>query len=90
MFKQMQYFVSVVESNSFTRAAEECFISQSAISQQIKSLEKTLDVQLLIRNKKSFSLTQAGEYFYKHCKDILNEVDELAQKTKEIEEDENI
>lgn len=39
LLRQMQYFVSVVECNSFTEAAERCFVSQSAISQQIKALE---------------------------------------------------
>lgn len=90
MLKQMQYFITVVETQSFTKAAEECYISQSAISQQIKALEKELDTQLLIRNKKSFSLTPAGEYFYRHCQEIIDEVDKLCRKTKEIEEDENM
>ena len=39
LLKQMKYFVSIVENNSFTEAAEKYFVSQSAISQQIKSLE---------------------------------------------------
>ena len=90
MYKQMQYFVTVVETNSFTKAAELCYISQSAISQQIKSLEEELDVKLLIRHKKSFSLTPSGEYFYKHCKDILEDVDKLCKKVKEIEEEQNV
>lgn len=90
MFKQMQYFIAVVETRSFTKAAEECFISQSAISQQIRSLEDELGVKLLIRSKKTFTLTPAGEYFYQHCKDILIDVQELCKKTKEIEEDENV
>ena len=90
MFKQMQYFISVVETGSFTKAAEECYISQSAISQQIKSLEETLGVKLLRRNKKSFTLTAAGDYFYKKTKSILDEVEELCKKTQEIEEDENV
>ena len=37
LLKQMKYFISVVECNSFTEAAEQCYISQSAISQQIKA-----------------------------------------------------
>ena len=90
MFKQMQYFITVVETQSFTKAADECYISQSAISQQIKALEDDLDVKLLIRNKRSFTLTPSGEYFYQHCKSILEEVDILRQKTKEIEEDDNV
>jgi len=39
MLKQVKYFVTVVKCRSFTEAAEECYISQSAISQQIRALE---------------------------------------------------
>ena len=42
MLKQLKYFISVVRNNSFSAAAEENFISQSAISQQIKALERDL------------------------------------------------
>lgn len=90
VFKQMQYFITVVDTQSFTRAAELCYISQSAISQQIKALEDELGVKLLIRKRKSFSLTPAGEYFYYRCKDILAEVDDLCKKTKELEEDDSL
>lgn len=90
MFKQMRYFISVVDTKSFTKAAEECYISQSAISQQIKSLEDQLGVKLLKRQKKSFLLTPSGEYFYTHAKEILEEVDKICEKAKEIEEDENV
>lgn len=90
MHKQMQYFISVVETQSFTKAAEECYISQSAISQQIKALEDELQVKLLVRHKRSFVLTPAGEYFYQHSKKILQDINILCKKTREIEEDENI
>ena len=49
MFQQIKYFIAVVDQHSFTKAAEECNISQSAISQQIKELENTLGVELLKR-----------------------------------------
>ena len=42
LLRQMKYFAAVVDCNSFTEAAERCYISQSAISQQIRSLEKEL------------------------------------------------
>lgn len=42
LLRQIKYFVTVVDTGSFTEAAEECFISQSTISQQILSLEKEL------------------------------------------------
>ncbi len=41
LFRQMKYFAAVVECSSFTEAAERCYISQSAISQQIRSLERS-------------------------------------------------
>ena len=64
MLKQLKYFQSVVRRNSFSAAAEENFISQSAISQQIQALERELGFQLLERKKRAFTLTPAGEYFY--------------------------
>ena len=51
MLRQIKYFQSVVHNNSFSEAAEECHISQSAISQQIKSLESELGVHLLGKEK---------------------------------------
>lgn len=90
MFKQMEYFIAVVDTMSFTKAAEQCYISQSAISQQIQALEETLGVHLLNRKKRSFSITPAGDYFYHHAKDILAQVEEICKETKEIEEDEAV
>ena len=65
MLNQMRYFQAVVRCGSFTGAAEECHISQSAISQQIKALEQELGVQLIMRMNRKFELTPEGEYFYK-------------------------
>lgn len=64
MLKQLQYFQSVVRLNSFSAAAEENFISQSAISQQVQTLERELGFKLLERKNRSFALTPAGAYFY--------------------------
>lgn len=64
MLKQIRYFQSVVKNSSFSKAAEENFISQSAISQQVQALERELGFPLLERRNRSFSLTPAGEYFY--------------------------
>ena len=64
MLKRLQYFQSVVRLNSFSEAAAENYISQSAISQQIQALERELGFPLLERRNRSFRLTPAGEYFY--------------------------
>ena len=56
MFRQLKYFQSVVRLNSFSEAAEENFISQSAISQQIQALERELGFPLLERKNRTFSL----------------------------------
>lgn len=80
--RQLQYFVSIVDNNSFSVAAEENYISQSAISQQIKTLEKELGYDLITRKNRSFLLTTAGDYFYKESKRILSEIDNMKVKTK--------
>ena len=84
MLKQIRYFQSVVKLGSFTAAAEEHFISQSAISQQIKALEEELGTVLLERRKRSFSLTPAGEYFYKKSLVLAADYDNLCRELKRI------
>ena len=80
LLRQMKYFVAVIDCNSFTEAAEQCYISQSAISQQIQSMEKELGVELIRRGNRRFTITPTGQYFYSHCKAILEQVDELIRE----------
>lgn len=87
LFRQMKYFISVVGCSSFTEAAEQCYIFQSAISQQIRSLEKELGVELIHRENRRFTLTPAGEYFYEQSKGILNEVEDIRRETFRIGKD---
>ena len=87
LFRQIRYFAAVVECNSFTEAAEQCYISQSAISQQIQALEKDLGVELIHRENRRFSLTPAGEYFYNRCRGILDELEETRRETVRIGQD---
>ena len=86
----MKYFIAVVECSSFTEAAEQCYISQSAISQQIRSLEKELGVELIHRENRRFTLTPAGEYFYEQSKGILNEVEDIRRETFRIGKDKEL
>lgn len=90
MFQQMQYFIAIVNNHSFTQAAVDCHISQSAISQQMKELESQLGVKLLNRKGRSFEVTEAGQYFYSHSQDILVDVDQLIKKTIKIEKNDEV
>ncbi len=87
LLRQMKYFAAVVDCNSFTEAAHQCYISQSAISQQIQALEKELGVELIRRENRRFAVTPAGQYFYTHCKAILEQVSDLIRETKRLSSD---
>ena len=87
LLKQMMYLAAVVECNSFTEAAEQCYISQSAISQQIRALEKELGVELIHRENRKFHVTAAGEYFYRHSREILSDIERLQKETTRIGQD---
>ena len=89
MLKQVKYFVTVVKFNSFTEAAEECYISQSAISQQIRALEEDLGVKLICRENRKFSLTPAGEYFYNQSLILLDEAERICKETVRIDKKSN-
>lgn len=87
LLRQIKYFCTIVEEGSFTEAAEKCFISQSAISQQIQALEKELGIKLIHRENRRFSLTHAGEYLYQHGSALLTEADNICRETRSIGQD---
>ena len=84
LLRQLKYFLAVVEADSFTEAAAQCFISQSAISQQIQALERELGVELLHRENRKFTLTEAGKFFYQKGRFLADEAERLCQETKKI------
>ena len=84
MLKQIKYFQAVVRCNSFSEAAEECYISQSAISQQVQALERELGVTLLKRENRRFSLTPAGEHFYRQSLLLTADFERLCRETAQI------
>ena len=65
-YELYKVFFHVARTLSFSEAAGELFISQSAVSQSIKVLEKRLDVTLFTRSTKRVSLTKEGEILFKH------------------------
>ena len=68
--RQIQYFLSIVETGSFSEAADEHYISQSSLSKKIIALEKELGVSLFDRSKRQVFLTVAGEAFLEHARKI--------------------
>ena len=70
--KQLEALVCVAKNLSFSKAAENMYISQPTVSAYISSLEKYLGAQLLIRNTKEVSLTKAGQVFISYAQKILS------------------
>lgn len=82
--KQLEYFISVAETLSFTKTAEKFYISQTAITQQIKSLEEQIQVTLFIRNKRRVELTPAGKVFLCEAKTIVKNINDAIMKTQQF------
>lgn len=80
---QLKYFVAVAEQHSFTKAAVQCYLSQTAITQQIHALEKSIGIPLIDRNTRPISLTPAGEIFLNEAKAILSRMDAALSRTRE-------
>ena len=80
---QLKYFVAVAESRSFTKAAEQYFLAQTAITQQIQKLETSLGVQLIDRKTRPISLTPMGQVFLREARSILRRMDGAIQRTRE-------
>ena len=80
---QLKYFVSVAEHHSFTKAANQYYLSQAAITQQIRALEETMGVQLFTRNTRPVALTPAGSVFLVEAKAILERMDTALSRVRE-------
>src|SRR5882672_7794471 len=72
-------FEAAARHLNFTRAADELFITQSAVSRQIKALEERLGVTLFLRQPKSLRLTQQGERLYRAVSSALRQVNEAME-----------
>ena len=75
-FSDLEAFIAVVESGSFTAAAERLDIAKSAVSRRVTALEERLGVQLLRRTTRRLNLTETGKSFYEHSARILADLDE--------------
>lgn len=73
--QQIRYVLAVAEERNFTRAAQKCFVVQSALSHQVKSLEQELGVELFARTSRRVELTDAGAAFLPAARAALDAAD---------------
>jgi len=75
--RQLNTFITIADRGSFSRASESLFISQPALSRQIRLLEEGLDTELFVRHGRGVLLTTAGEVLYERAKALLQEAEQL-------------
>ncbi|RYF04362.1 MAG: LysR family transcriptional regulator [Oxalobacteraceae bacterium] len=81
--KQLEYFVSVADLRSFTRASISIDVAQPALSRQVRLLEVELRQNLLLRNGRGVTLTEAGERFLDHARGILHQVERTRESMEQ-------
>ena len=71
---------------SFTKAAEELFVTQAAVSHQVKALEDFLELKLFIRRNRSLLLTEEGQEYYLELRDIFEQLAQATDKLRLVSE----
>ena len=84
--ESLKVFCDLAETESFTKAAQINHVTQSAVSQQISSLERQFKSLLIERSKKKFRLTREGQVLYDYSKQIIQTYDSLFSKLQEIKD----
>ena len=82
--KQLEYFVRVAELGSFTRAAQALQVAQPALSRQVRLLEVELRQNLLVRNGRGATPTEAGQLLLEHGRGILHQVDRAREELARV------
>ncbi|MDE5931581.1 MAG: LysR family transcriptional regulator, partial [Lachnospiraceae bacterium] len=80
---QLQYFIAAAETHSFTKAAEQYYISQTAVTQQIKALEESIGCALFNRTTRPVTLTPAGNVFLLEAKAIIERTKNAIARTQD-------
>src|ERR1700733_1082219 len=75
-FSEMEAFVRVIETGTFSRAAKQLQVGQPAVSKLIAQLEDRLGVRLLLRSTSRMKMTDAGQRFYEHAQRALSATEE--------------
>ena len=83
---QLETFVHVVQAGSFNKAAQEMFISSTAVTKQIKLLESRLGVQLFYRSHVGLTLTDAGKSLYEDALEVIQRCKKAMLKAKKLDE----
>jgi DNA-binding transcriptional LysR family regulator len=83
-FRQLDCFMEVASQLSFSKAAEHLFLSQSAVSQQVISLENEIGFQLFIRDKRQVMLTVAGEFLFQRFSKMRPSFEEALEEARYI------
>ncbi len=84
--RHLKYFLTLSEELSFVRAADKLCIAQPPLSRQIKELEEELGARLFERNNKRVELTEAGKYFEKEVREMMQSLESIKIRTKKIGE----
>ncbi len=84
--ESFKVFCDLAETESFTKAAQINGITQSAVSQQISSLERQLKCLLIERSKKKFRLTREGQLLYEYGKQVIQSYESLLSKLQEVKD----
>ena len=84
--ESLKVFCDLAETESFTKAAQINGVTQSAVSQQISSLERTFKSLLIERSKKKFRLTREGQVLYDYSKQIIQTYESLDSKLQELKD----
>jgi DNA-binding transcriptional LysR family regulator len=84
--ESLKVFCDLTETESFTKAAQINEVTQSAVSQQISSLERLFKSLLIERSKKKFRLTREGQVLYDYSKQVIATYDALHSKLQEIKD----
>lgn len=83
--QQLRYVVEVAATSSFTRAAERCFVTQSALSHQIAALEREVGRRLFIRSSRSVRLSEAGEAFLVHARTAVRAAEQAREDAAAVD-----
>jgi LysR family transcriptional regulator, hydrogen peroxide-inducible genes activator len=84
---QLRYFCSVVETGSFTKAAEQEGVTQPSLSQQIRRLEQSMGADLFVRQSRTIRLTHAGTVLYPYAQEILRQSKRASAQVRQLETD---